>query len=315
MKKNKFGNSALQVSQLGLGCMGMSEFYGNFSDEESIKVMHYAVDQGINFFDTADMYGMGKNEELVGKALKGIRDKVIIATKFGIMRGANGSFNGVNGKPEYVKQACENSLKRLGIDCIDLYYQHRIDPNTPVEESVGAMSELVKEGKVRYFGLSEAPADMIRRANKVHPITALQTEYSLWSNDLEAVIPVCRELNIAMVPYSPLGRGFLSGKYKSPADLEEGDFRRRNPRFIEENFDKNLAIVKKAEEIAKFKSVTPAQIALAWVLSKGDDMFPIPGTKRIKYLKENIESMNIKFEQDELEQLDKLYNLVSGSRY
>lgn len=315
MKKNKFGNSDLQVSRLGLGCMGMSEFYGSYSDDESIKVIHYAADHGINFFDTADMYGVGKNEILVGKALKGIRDKVVIATKFGVMRGENGSFNGINGKPDYVKQACEKSLKRLGIDCIDLYYQHRVDPNTPIEETVGAMSELVKEGKVRYLGLSEAPEDMIRRAHKVHPITALQTEYSLWSNDMEAVIPVCRELNIAMVPYSPLGRGFLSGKYKSPADLEDGDFRSRNPRFIKENFDKNLEIVKKVEEIAQSKSVSPAQIALAWVLSKGDDMFPIPGTKRIKYLEENLESINIQFEKDELEQLDKLYNLVSGSRY
>lgn len=315
MKKNKFGNSDLQVSRLGLGCMGMSEFYGSYSDDESIKVIHYAADHGINFFDTADMYGVGKNEILVGKALKGIRDKVVIATKFGVMRGENGSFNGINGKPDYVKQACEKSLKRLGIDCIDLYYQHRVDPNTPIEKTVGAMSELVKEGKVRYLGLSEAPEDMIRRAHKVHPITALQTEYSLWSNDMEAVIPVCRELNIAMVPYSPLGRGFLSGKYKSPADLEDGDFRSRNPRFIKENFDKNLEIVKKVEEIAQSKSVSPAQIALAWVLSKGDDMFPIPGTKRIKYLEENLESINIQFEKDELEQLDKLYNLVSGSRY
>lgn len=315
MEKHKLGNSGLQISRLGLGCMGMSEFYGSHNDDESIKVIHYAIDNGINFFDTADMYGQGKNETLVGKALKDKRDKVIIATKFGVLRGEGGSFPGVNGKPEYVKKACENSLRRLGVDCIDLYYQHRVDPNTPIEETVGAMSELVKEGKVRYLGLSEAPEEIIRRANKVHTISALQTEYSLWSNDLEAVIPVCRELDIALVPYSPLGRGFLSGKYKSASDFEEGDFRRYNPRFSEENFKNNLEVVKKVEEIAKSKSVTPAQIALAWVVSKGDDMFPLTGTKRIKYLKENIESVNIKFEKDEMEQLDNLYNLVSGSRY
>jgi len=315
MEKRKFGNSNLQVSQLGLGCMGMSEFYGSYSDDESIKVIHYAIDRGINFFDTADMYGQGSNEILVGKALKAKRDEVIIATKFGVVRGEDGSFPGVNGKPEYVKQSCENSLKRLGIDYIDLYYQHRVDPNTPIEDTVSAMSELVKEGKVRYLGLSEAPEEIIRRANKVHTITALQTEYSLWSNDLEAVIPVCRELNIALVPYSPLGRGFLSGKYKSVDDFEEGDFRRYNPRFNKKNFNKNLEIVKKVEEIAKLKSATTAQIALAWVLSKGDDIFPLTGTKRIKYLKENIESINIKFEKKEIEQLDNLYNLVSGSRY
>jgi aryl-alcohol dehydrogenase-like predicted oxidoreductase len=315
MQKRIFGNSGLKVSRLGLGCMGMSEFYGSYIDDESIKVIHYAIDNGINFFDTADMYGQGRNETLVGKALKDKRNKVIIATKFGVLRGEDGSFPGVNGKPEYVKQSCENSLKRLGVDYIDLYYQHRVDPNTPIEDTVGAMSELVKEGKVRYIGLSEAPEEIIRRAYKVHTITALQTEYSLWSNDLEAVIPVCRELDIALVPYSPLGRGFLSGKYKSIDAFEEGDFRRYNPRFSEENFNKNLEIVKKVEEIAKSKSVTPAQIALAWVVSKGDDMFPLTGTKRIKYLKENIESINIKFEKDEIEQLDNLYHFVSGSRY
>lgn len=315
MEKRKFGNSGLQVSQLGLGCMGMSEFYGSYIDDESIKVIHYAIDNGINFFDTADMYGQGRNETLVGKALKDKRDKVIIATKFGVLRGEDGSYPGLNGKPEYVKQACENSLKRLGVDYIDLYYQHRVDPDTPIEDTVGAMSELVKEGKVRYLGLSETPEELISRANKVHTITALQTEYSLWSNDLEAVIPVCRKLDIALVPYSPLGRGFLSGKYKSVDDFEEGDFRSYNPRFRKENFNKNLEIVKKVEEIAKSKSVTPAQIAYAWVLSKGDDMFPLTGTKRIKYLKENIESVNIKFEKDEIEKLDNLYNLVSGSRY
>lgn len=315
MQKRKFGNSDLQVSQLGLGCMGMSEFYGSYNDEESNKVIHYAIENGINFFDTADMYGSGKNETLVGKALSEVRDKVVIATKFGILRGEGGSFTGINGKPEYVKQSCEKSLQRLDMDHIDLYYQHRVDPNTPIEDTVGAMADLVKEGKVRYLGLSEASEEIIRRAQKVHPIAAVQTEYSLWSNDLEAVIPVCRELDIALVPYSPLGRGFLSGKYKSLEDFEENDFRRYNPRFSAENFNKNLEILNVVEEIAKSKSVTPSQIALAWVISKGDDMFPIPGTKRINYLKENITAIDIKLEKDEIEQLDSLYNLVSGKRY
>ncbi|MBK6538516.1 MAG: aldo/keto reductase [Ignavibacteria bacterium] len=315
MQKRKFGNSDLQVSQLGLGCMGMSEFYGSYNDEESNKVIHYAIENGINFFDTADMYGSGKNETLVGKALSEVRDKVVIATKFGILRGEGGSFTGINGKPEYVKQSCEKSLQRLDMDHIDLYYQHRVDPNTPIEDTVGAMADLVKEGKVRYLGLSEASEEIIRRAHKVHPIAAVQTEYSLWSNDLEAVIPVCRELDIALVPYSPLGRGFLSGKFKSLEDFEENDFRRYNPRFSAENFNKNLEILNVVEEIAKSKSVTPSQIALAWVISKGDDMFPIPGTKRINYLKENITAIDIKLEKDEIEQLDSLYNLVSGKRY
>lgn len=315
MQKRKFGNSDLQVSQLGLGCMGMSEFYGSYNDEESNKVIHYAIENGINFFDTADMYGQGKNETLVGKALSEVRGKVVIATKFGILRGEGGSFTGINGRPEYVIQSCEKSLQRLGMDHIDLYYQHRVDPNTPIEDTVGAMADLVKEGKVRYLGLSEASEEIIRRAHKVHPIAAVQTEYSLWSKDLEAVIPVCRELDIALVPYSPLGRGFLSGKYKSLEDFEENDFRRYNPRFSAENLNKNLEILKVVEEIANSKSVTPSQIALAWVISKGDDMFPIPGTKRINYLKENITAIDIKLEKDEIEQLDSLYNLVSGKRY
>ncbi len=315
MQKRKFGNSDLQVSQRGLGCMGMSEFYGSYNDEESNKVIHYAIENGINFFDTADMYGSGKNETLVGKALSEVRDKVVLATKFGILRGEGGSFTGINGKPEYVKQSCEKSLQRLDMDHIDLYYQHRVDPNTPIEDTVGAMADLVKEGKVRYLGLSEASEEILRRAHKVHPIAAVQTEYSLWSNDLEAVIPVCRELDIALVPYSPLGRGFLSGKFKSLEDFEENDFRRYNPRFSAENFNKNLEILNVVEEIAKSKSVTPSQIALAWVISKGDDMFPIPGTKRINYLKENITAIDIKLEKDEIEQLDSLYNLVSGKRY
>jgi len=295
--------------------MGMSEFYGSYSDDESIKVIHYAVDNGINFFDTADMYGQGKNETLIGKALMNKRDKVVIATKFGVLRGKDGSFTGVDGSPQYVKKACEKSLQRLGTDHIDVYYQHRVDPDTPIEDTVGALSDLVKEGKVRYLGLSEASQEIIRKAHKVHPISAVQTEYSLWSNDLEAVMPVCRELDIALVPYSPLGRGFLSGKYTTAEDFEEGDFRRHNPRFSAENFDKNLEIVNEVEEIAGSKSATPSQIALAWVVSKGDDLFPIPGTKRIKYLKENIEATSVILEKDEIERLDTLYSLVSGERY
>jgi len=303
IQKRKFGNSNFQVSQLGLGCMGMSEFYGNQSEEESIKVIHYAIDNGINFFDTADMYGPWTNEILLGKAIKGKRDQVIIATKFGVMRGEDGSYPGLNGKPEYVKQACEASLKRLGVDCIDLYY------------TVGAMAELVKEGKVKYIGLSEISEEEIRRAHAVHPITAVQNEYSLWSHELDPVMSVCRELNIAMVPYSPLGRGFLSGKYKSLDDFEEGDFRTVNPRFSKENFEINLKMVGKVEEIAKSKSVTSAQIALAWVMSKGNDIFPLTGTKRIKYLQENIESIDVQLEEEEIEQVNKPYNLVSGERY
>ncbi len=315
MDRQRLGSSDLEVSRLGLGCMGMSEFYGSYNDDESINVIHYAIDNGINFFDTADMYGQGRNEELVGKAIKDKRSKVVIATKFGVLRGKDGSFPGTDGRPEYVKKACENSLKRLGLDCIDLYYQHRADPATPIEDTVGAMSELVKEGKVRYLGLSEASEENIKRADKIHQITAVQTEYSLWSNNLAAVMPLCRELDIALVPYSPLGRGFLSGKYKSVDDFEDGDFRKYNPRFSKENFEKNIKILDKVKEIAELKSVTPAQVALAWVLSKGSDIFPLTGTKRIKYLEENIKSANIILEKNEIEQLDDLYTIVAGSRY
>lgn len=315
LQKFKFGSSDLRVSRIGLGCMGMSEFYGHQDEDESIKTIHFAIDNGINFFDTADMYGRGANETLLGKALQGRRDKAVVATKFGVLRGEDGSFPGLNGKPEYVKQACANSLQRLQVDQIDLYYLHRVDPKTPIEETVGAMSELVQAGKVRYIGLSEASEEIIRRAHKIHPITAVQTEYSLWSNELEAVFAVCRELNIALVAYSPLGRGFLSGKYKSPDDFEKGDFRRVNPRFSKENFAKNLEIVTKVEQIAKSKSITPAQAALAWVISKGNDVFPLSGTKRIKYLRENIASVNVRLDKEEIEELDKLHNYVSGSRY
>ena len=315
MKKYKFGNSNLQVSQLGLGCMGMSEFYGSYDDNESIKTIHYAIDKGINLFDTADMYGSGENEKLIGKALKNKRNQVVIATKFGVMRGENGSFLGLNGNPSYIKKACEDSLKRLGVDYIDLYYQHRVDPNVPVEDSIGALAELVKEGKVKYIGLSEADEDAIRRANKVHSISAVQTEYSLWSNNLAEVFQVCREQNIALVAYSPMGRGFLSGKYKSTNDFEKGDFRSENPRFSKENLEKNLEIVEKVEKLAKEKGVTSAQIALAWIMAKGNDIFPLTGTKRIKYLDENIESINIYLKEDEVEQLDSLHELVVGDRY
>ncbi len=315
MQKYNLGNSNLQVSHMGLGCMGMSEFYGSHDEAKSIETIHYAIENGINFLDTADMYAQGANEVLVGKALIGKRDNVVIATKFGVMRGADGSFPGLNGKPEYVKTACEKSLQRLAVDHIDLYYLHRVDSHTPIEDTVGAMSALVKEGKVKYIGLSEVSEEIIRRAHNIHPITAVQTEYSLWSNNLAKVFDVCRELDIALVAYSPLGRGFLSGKYTSRADFEVGDFRRDIPRFSDENFAKNLEILHIVKEIAKQKSATPAQIALAWVMSKGTDVFALTGTKKTQNLIENMEAVNIKLEKDEIEQLDSLHSLVSGSRY
>jgi aryl-alcohol dehydrogenase-like predicted oxidoreductase len=298
--------------------MGMSEFYGATDDAESIATIHRALDLGIDFLDTADMYGSGRNEELVGKAIARRREEVVLATKFGNVRTPDGGFAGVNGQPEYVRQACEASLKRLGVEVIDLYYQHRVDPEVPIEETVGAMAELVQAGKVRYLGLSEAGPQTIRRAHAVHPIAALQTEYSLWSRDPEdEILPTCRALGIGFVAYSPLGRGFLTGQFQRLEDLPEDDFRRRSPRFQGENFAKNLELVKQIEEIAREKSCKPAQLALAWVLAQGKDIVPIPGTKRRSYLEENIGALAVTLSQDDLARINAIapQGIAAGARY
>jgi len=298
--------------------MGMSEFYGARDDEESINTVHRALELGIDFLDTADMYGVGHNEELVGRAIRDRRAGVVLATKFGNVRGPDGSFLGVNGRPEYVRAACEASLARLGVETIDLYYQHRVDPNTPIEETVGEMSRLVEEGKVRHLGLSEASAETVRRAHAVHPVAALQSEYSLWTREVEDdVLPVCRELGIGFVPYSPLGRGFLTGRFKKPEDLPEGDRRRDFPRFQEGNFERNLRLVERVNELAAEKGCTPAQLALAWVLAQGSDIVPIPGTKRRKYLEENAGALRVELSVEDLARIDDVARpeSIAGTRY
>ncbi|WP_428333916.1 aldo/keto reductase [Novosphingobium sp.] len=318
MELRKLGSQGLEVSALGLGCMGMSEFYGEQNDTESVATLDHALAHGVTFFDTADMYGSGANEELIGPFAKANRDKIVLATKFGNMRGPGGSFDGINGRPDYVHKACDASLKRLGLDVIDLYYQHRVDPNVPIEDTVGAMAELVTAGKVRYLGLSEASPATIRRAHAVHPISALQTEYSLWSREPEAkILPLLRELGIGFVPYSPLGRGFLTGQIKTPDDLPQDDFRRNSPRFQGAAFDRNIELVHAIEAMAREKGCAPAQLALAWVLAQGDDIAPIPGTKRRKYLDENIGALDVTLDTADLARIDQIIpaGAAVGDRY
>ncbi len=318
MDTRKLGSQGLEVSELGLGCMGMSEFYGTGDEEESISTIHRAIELGVTFLDTADMYGPFTNEKLVGKAIADRRDSVVLATKFGNQRGEDGSFLGVNGDPDYVRKSCDASLQRLGVDYIDLYYQHRVDPETPVEETWGAMKELVDAGKVRYLGISEAAPETIRKANSVHPISALQTEYSLWSRDVEdEILPTVRELGIGFVPYSPLGRGFLTGQIQSFEDLPEDDYRRFSPRFQGENFDRNLQLVERVREIAGEKGVEPSQLALAWLLHQGNDLVPIPGTKRRKYLEENAAATGVELTDEDLARIDEAApkGVAAGDRY
>jgi aryl-alcohol dehydrogenase-like predicted oxidoreductase len=318
IEHRRLGKQGPTISAIGLGCMGMSEFYGTADDRESTATIHRALDSGITFFDTSDMYGPFKNEELVGTAIKGKRHDIVLATKFGIVRTADPAVRGVNGRPEYVRQSCDGSLKRLGVDYIDLYYQHRVDPNVPIEETIGAMADLVKAGKVRYLGMSEAGAKTIRRAHRIHPITALQTEYSLWTRDPEdEILPTVRELGIGFVPYSPLGRGFLAGRFKRFEDLPAGDFRRNSPRFQGENFSKNLALVVHVERLAKEKGTTAGQIALAWVLAQGNGMVPIPGTTRRDHLDENIAAVQIRLTKKELDDINSVIprDAASGLRY
>jgi len=318
MHYRKLDNGSFTVSAIGLGCMGMSEFYGPRNEEESIATIHLALDRGVNFLDTADMYGTGHNEELVGKAMKGRRNDIVLATKFGNVRGADGSFLGINGRPEYVRRACEASLGRLNVETIDLYYQHRVDANVPIEETVGAMARLVEEGKVRCLGLSEAAPATIRRAHRTYPITALQTEYSLWSRDPEdEILPTCRELGIAFVAYSPLGRGFLTGRFKSVEDFAPDDFRSKHPRFLGENFERNLELVRRLEQIASEKGCKASQLALAWVLAQGEDIVPIPGTTRRGHLEENIAALELTLSPQDLARINEVApkGVTAGDRY